>query len=176
MISYAKAKKDIELWMKQEKGDDVRFTTMFDFYRLPTDFPGFEDSKHESDPYKKIKAIEDHFQVDIASRRFLPYIQLHEFEALLYAGLDKFHYYYLDHRSQITSLKQDVSGIINPELINEHPDTAPSKRIIKYLPSYGREKPSAGPIIAEHIGLQTLRAKCRHFNSWLSQIELLQST
>ena len=176
MISYNKAKKDIELWMKQEKGDDVRFTTMFDLYRLPADFPGYEDAKRQTDPYDKVKNLENELQEDIASDRFIPYIQLHEFEALLYAGLDKFHFYYLDHGSQITSLKQDVSGIANPELINENPETAPSKRIIKYLPSYDREKPSAGPIIAEHIGLQTLRAKCLHFNSWVSQLEVLNST
>lgn len=176
MISYSKAKKDIDLWMKQEKGDDVRFTTMFDFYRLPADFPGYEVAKRQTDPYDKIKTIENKLQENIASHRFIPYIQLHEFEALLYAGLDKFHFYYLNHGNQIASLKHDVSAILNPELINENPETAPSKRIIKYLPSYDREKPSAGPIIAEHIGLQALRAKCRHFNSWLSQIELLQST
>lgn len=175
LISYNKAKKDIELWMKQENGGDVRFTTMFDFYGLPVNFPGYENATRTTDPYRKIETLEDELQMDIASDRFIPYIQLHEFETLLYAGLDKFHYYYVDHINEIKSLKQEVSKFINPELINENPETAPSKRIIKYFPSYDREKPTAGPIIAEHIGLQTLRAKCRHFNAWVSLLESLNS-
>ncbi len=72
MISYLKAQKDIELWMKEDKGDDARFTTMFDFYRLPNDFPGFEEAKQKSDPYKKIEVIEEKLMADIASPRFIP--------------------------------------------------------------------------------------------------------
>jgi len=175
MISYLKAKKDIKLWMKEDKGGDVRFTTMFDFYRLPDDFPGFEDAKQKRDPYKKIEVIEEKFTDDIASHRFFPYLQLHEYEALLFSDLDKFHHYYVDHKSQLVKLKQDVSGITNPELINDNPETAPSKRIVKYLPSYEGEKPSAGPIIAEHIGLQKIRSKCQHFNAWVSLLESLNN-
>ncbi|MBU1194572.1 MAG: DUF4276 family protein [Proteobacteria bacterium] len=175
MISYHKAQKDIQLWMKEDKGDDARFTTMFDFYKLPGDFPGFNKAKQQPDPYRKIEVIEDKLSADIASPRFIPYLQLHEYEALLFSDIEKFHHYYIDHNSQLTKLKQDVSGVTNPELINENPDTAPSKRIIKFLPSYDREKPSAGPIIAEHIGLQKIRSKCQHFNAWVSQLETLNN-
>lgn len=175
IISYLKAKKDIDLWMKEDKGDDVRFTTMFDFYRLPDDFPGFDEAKLKYDPYAKIKVLEEKLKDDIDSHRFIPYLQLHEYEALLFSDLNKFHHYYIDLNSQINKLKQDVYLVTNPELINENPETAPSKRIIKYLPSYDKEKPSAGPIIAEHIGLQEIRSKCEHFNSWVSQLEDLKS-
>lgn len=175
MSSYLKAQKDITLWMKEDKDGDVRFTTMFDFYRLPHDFPGFEEAKQQPDPYKKIEVIEDKLKTDIASSRFIPYVQLHEYETLLFSDLDKFDRYYIDHNSQLHKLKQDVSGITNPELINDNPETAPSKRIIKYLPYYEGEKPSAGPIIAEHIGLQKIRSKCQHFNAWVSLLESLNS-
>lgn len=175
MTSYNKVQKDIKLWMKEDKGCDVRFTTMFDFYRLPIDFPGFEEAKLQTDPYKKIELIEERLKADIASDRFIPYLQLHEYEALLFSDLEKFYHYYIDHNTQLSRLKKDVSGVTNPELINETPDAAPSKRIIRYLPSYGREKPSAGPIIAEHIGLKVIRLKCQHFNSWVSLLESLNS-
>lgn len=173
MVSYLKAQKDIKLWMKEDKGGDVRFTTMFDFYRLPNDFPGFEEAKQKPDPYKKIEIIEVELSSDIASPRFIPYLQLHEYETLLFSDLDKFHHYYIDHNSQLNKLKQDVVGVTNPELINDSPETAPSKRIIKHLPFYEGEKPLAGPIIAEHIGLQKIRSKCRHFNAWVSRLESL---
>ena len=173
IISYHKAQKDIKLWMKEDKGGEARFTTMFDFYRLPVDFPGFEEAKQLTDPYKKIEVIEEKLKSDIDSDRFIPYLQLHEYEALLFSDIEKFHHYYIDHHTQLAALKRDIFGMTNPELINENPDTAPSKRIIKYLPSYDGEKPLAGPIIAEHIGLQKIRLKCQHFNSWVSQLECL---
>ncbi len=175
MISYLKAQKDIALWMKEDKGGDVRFTTMFDFYKLPLDFPGFEEAKQKTDPYKKIEIIEEKLRDEIGSHRFIPYLQLHEYEALLFSDLDKFHHYYIDHNSQLNQLKKNVLGITNPELINDKPETAPSKRIIKYLPFYEGEKPLAGPIIAQHIGLQRIRLKCQHFNTWVSQLEHLNS-
>jgi len=32
-------------------------------------------------------------------------------------------------------------------------------------------KPNAGPDIAEYIGLDTLRRRCRHFSDWISRLE-----
>src|SRR6476661_3288523 len=43
--SYQQPKKDTLLWLKQEKGNDVRFTTMLDLYALPNDFPQFDEGK-----------------------------------------------------------------------------------------------------------------------------------
>ena len=44
VTNYGKAKKDIQMWMKQEK--DAWFSTMFDLYALPEDFPGMSMSKN----------------------------------------------------------------------------------------------------------------------------------
>mgnify|MGYP002304801959 FL=1 len=38
VTSYAKAQADLKRWIKERPGD--YFTSMFDFYRLPPDFPG----------------------------------------------------------------------------------------------------------------------------------------
>ncbi|WP_242049062.1 DUF4276 family protein [Planktothrix sp. FACHB-1365] len=35
LVSYQKAKKDIILWLKQDKHPEARFTTMCDLYALP---------------------------------------------------------------------------------------------------------------------------------------------
>jgi hypothetical protein len=37
-VSYEKVKKDVNLWLKQDKSQDVRFTTMLDLYALPDEF------------------------------------------------------------------------------------------------------------------------------------------
>ena len=49
------------------------------------------------------------------------------------------------------------------EHIDDGPTTAPSKRIIKLIPGYEDRKASAGPNIAEYIGLTVIREKCLAF-------------
>ena len=50
----------------------------------------------------------------------------------------------------------------NPELINNSPNTAPSKRILKVIPAY--DKTVTGVEILRKISLNKLRQKCQHFN------------
>jgi len=64
-------------------------------------------------------------------------------------------------------------GTQSPELINDGPDTAPSKRILKEIPEY--DKVGAGVLVAEKIGLEILRKKCNHFAEWLACLEQLGS-
>jgi hypothetical protein len=54
-------------------------------------------------------------------------------------------------------------------LINDGFETAPSKRILKEIPEY--DKVTAGVSVAGKIGIETLRAKCRHFSEWLAKLE-----
>ena len=63
--------------------------------------------------------------------------------------------------------------LIRRELINDGDNTAPSKRIIGEIPEYEKMKPSAAPIVAEKIGLPTLRLQCKHFDEWLCRLEML---
>ena len=77
---------------------------------------------------------------------------------------------YPDAQIGINRLKKDIKNF-NPEEIDEFPQTAPSKRIIKYLPEYEVQKAQVGPLIAAEIGLTKLRNNCPHFNSWIEKIE-----
>ncbi len=45
LVSYAKARNHIQTWLKQDSKSDVKFTTMFDLYGLPHDFPGYSEAK-----------------------------------------------------------------------------------------------------------------------------------
>ena len=62
-----------------------------------------------------------------------------------------------------------IAEFPNPEEINNSSETAPSKRLIKAIPGYN--KIVYGNIIAEQIGLQTIRDKCPLFNEWIKQLE-----
>jgi len=170
---YVKPKKDLTMWMREERShSNVWFTTMFDLYALPQDFPGHEQASREADPYGKVAKLEEELGKDIGSHRFIPYIQLHEFETLILADPTKLHWEFLEHDKAIQSLV-DLSADRNPEEINDGEMTAPSKRIIHVIPEYEKRKASAGPIVAEKIGLPTLRQRCGHFSEWLDRLESL---
>lgn len=171
--NYLKAKNDIQRWLKEDSRTNCRFSTMFDFYALPNDFPAFAKAKDYADPYHKIACLEAALAQDIADSRFIPYIQLHEFEALILADAQKLDWEYFEHEAAIDSLVEMV-GDTCPELINDGAETAPSKRILKQIPEY--DKVTAGWTVVEQIGLATLRHKCPHFNEWLTRLEQLGAT
>ena len=171
--NYIKAKNDIQRWLKEDSRTNCRFSTMFDFYALPNDFPDFSNAQKKTDPYQKIACLEAALAQDIGDNRFIPYIQLHEFEALILADARKLDWEYFEHEAAIASLVTMV-GDTCPELINDGAETAPSKRILKQIPEY--DKVTAGWTVVEQIGLATLRHKCPHFNEWLTGLEQLGAT
>jgi hypothetical protein len=142
---------------------------MFDFYHLPADFPGYSDAQKISDPYSRVEFLEKSLQDDICNDNmpFIPYLSLHEFEALLFSNIDVIEGYFFD--KNVTSLRNTVSQYPNPELINSGEQTSPSKRILQCVPEY--TKPADGVVIAQEIGLDVLRAKCSHFDAWIKKLE-----
>ena len=173
LSTYEKARRDIAAWMNEDQNPDARFTTMFDLYALPKDFPGSEDAALTGDPYKRVKALEDALREDISDPRFIPYIQLHEFEALLLSDPQKLDSQFYNSDAEIRRLVEMASGFKSPELIDDGDNTAPSRRIIGEIPEYRGMKASAGPIVADKIGLSTLRLRCEHFGEWLGRLEAL---
>ncbi len=171
ITNYYLPRKDINTWMREDKNPDVRFTTMFDLYSLPQDFPGYGDAATLSDAYGRVRVLEDALSEDISDRRFVPYIQLHEFEALLFSDPRKLETQFDDRGDEVSRLVVTASAFESPEFIDDGKDTSPSKRIIGEIPEYGRMKASAGPIVAGKIGLATLRSKCRHFGAWIDRLE-----
>jgi len=171
LISYTKAKNDILTWLKEDNNPNVRFTSMFDLYALPNDFPNFEASKKISDAYKRVEFLESEFAKDINDYRFIPYIQLYEFETLLLSKPEELEVEYFEHSQAINKLKTILNQIGNPELINDNPETAPSKLIIKLIPEYECNKVSAGATIAGLIGIDWLKNNCKHFNDWILKLE-----
>lgn len=173
MRRYAQVKRDIDLWRQEDQRPDARFTTLLDLYALPNDFPGRGKAEQHSDPYEKAEVIEQALANDIQDGRFIPYIQLHEFEALVLTDPRKLEHDFIDHEKAIRHLEELVSGYNSPEEIDEGPTTAPSKRIIYEIPEYAGRKATAGPSVVERIGVARLREKCPHFNEWMETLEAL---
>lgn len=171
MLNYRRAKRDLMFWINQDRHPDAFYTTMFDLYALPDDFPGFAAAKGEIDPYRRVAALEAAFSVDVGHRRFVPYLQLHEFEALLLADPSCFRARFKEQEHGIANLISLCEGFASPELIDDGRATSPSRRIIREIPEYEGAKRSAGPLLAAKIGLNALRRKCPHFSDWLAQLE-----
>jgi hypothetical protein len=175
ITNYSKAKNDIKRWMLEDQSNEAVFTTMFDYYALPSNFPGFEEVKNLNNVYDKVLFLEEKMKDDIGDRRFIPYIQLHEFESLIFSKIEYLEYEYLDRTEEIQKLKKQLEEFNrNPELINDGRETAPSKRIEKLIPEY--KKVFAGNNVAKLIGIEHMKNNCTHFRAWIEKLERITAT
>jgi hypothetical protein len=165
-VNYARLKRNVEKHLKGEK--DVIVTTLIDFYKLSTDFPKYKEAteKYSTDKIQRVSYLENEVYQDINNDRFIPYIQLHEFEALLFSSNRGY-----EHLPNISNnSKKEIHKIIeqyeNPELIDDK--LPPSKRLIDLFPEYN--KVVHGIFLAEHISLNIIMSKCSRFNEWLNKI------
>ncbi len=74
------------------KNKNAVVTTMIDYYGLPADFPGMENLYDYPTAYERVRYLEKMLDEnisgeDIPADNFIPYIQLHEFEALLFSDI-----------------------------------------------------------------------------------------
>lgn len=141
---------------------------MFDYYALPRDFPGFEQAQKLSSIFDKVHFLEEEFRKDIGDWRFIPYIQVHEFESLLFVEPECLSPIYFDDNA-VAVLKSVGAAFENPELIDNGQDTAPSKRILHVIPDY--DKVTAGVDSLKLVGMEKLMAKCSHFAEWVGKWE-----
>lgn len=109
--------------------------------------------------------------------RVRPYVQMHEFEALLLSDISRFELLGDSWNNKSQTRLQEICDALEtqtPEDINNSPQTAPSKRLDAIFPGYGSNKTLYGPLIAEDIGLGKIRQECPLFNQWIGELEKLQ--
>ena len=112
--------------------------------------------------------------VSIRPERFLPYIQPYEFEALLFSDPGSFANIEPEWQIATKALAKVRKAVQSPEHINDGATTHPSARLTKLLPGY--RIVAHGSRIAAQIGIERIRAECRHFNRWLESLEGLTAT
>jgi len=154
-------------------------TTMVDYYALPQTGDGAWPGRQEANGLlfsRKAATVEDALLEDVCkelgsdfdSRRFLPYVVMHEFEGLLFSDCASFARG-IGFPELATEFKKIRDQFVTPEEINDSPITAPSKRVEKLVPGY--EKPLQGTLAAIEIGLEAIRRECPHFSNWLGRLE-----
>ena len=163
---------DIVRLLKQDSKEDAFFTSMIDLYALHKGFPGAgEAERYRKDPYRRVEALEASWAKETNDPRFVPHIQLHEYEAYLFSDVSVLSHYYENERTAIRQLEEIADGFDSPERIDDGRTTAPSKRIIAHLPRYENDKSTIGVQAAERIGLPRIRCRCLHFDRWIDRLQ-----
>lgn len=152
---------------------DARFSMMVDLYSLPQDFPGYEAGMARLHGRAKAEALQQSLAEVIADARFIPYLQCHEFEALVLADPGRISTIYDVPNAEMEALCRECSAYASPEEINLGQHSHPKYLIKQRVPDY--DETLAGPLLAEDIGLATLRVKCPHFGDWLTRLEALDA-
>ena len=174
---WPSAKRDILRYLKQDAGCIV--STMVDFYGLPQSgsrqWPGRKNA-NTARFSKKARTVEKELLADVClymgnsfnPGRFIPYVMMHEFEAMLFSdcaafgrGIGR-----PDLATQFQAIRNDFAS---PEEIDDSPLTAPSKRVESLVPGY--TKPLLGTLAVLEIGLEAIKTECPHFGCWLGRLE-----
>lgn len=157
---------------------DVYVATFFDLYALHRDFPGCAEAERVADSLERATKIEIRLAEAVVNEagcradRFLPHIQPYEFEALLFSDIDRLVEIEPAWRAAAEPLWAIRAGVDSPEYINDGPQTHPAARLKMLKPGF--EKVLHGPVAAARIGLDRIRAECKHFGNWLARMERLR--
>lgn len=163
---------DIRRLLSEDPSPNRRLTTLFDLYGLPADFPNLELHCADPDTNRRCEALQRELSDAIPDSRLIPYLQRHEFEALVLASLP--------HLAQVLDAEDDLNGLARlreqlkafaPEDVNDGPDSAPSKRLVQAIPGYS--KVLHGPLVTSAAGLEVLRRTCPRFGAWIARLEAL---
>lgn len=153
---------------------DCIVSLFVDYYRIKDSykFPKWIESKKISNLYDRMNFLFKQMADDIEDAlrpRFIPYIQLHEFEALLFSDISVFQKNFTKQELDFPILENAINSANSPEEINNGPNTAPSERLKKAIRGY--DKVIYGACLASEIGLDTIRKKCMLFNQWIERLE-----
>jgi Domain of unknown function (DUF4276) len=175
IVKWGILKREIETYLRE---NDVYVTMLIDYYGLYSkyNFPEWGESLRITDKNERMEFLEGAMKNDIEAsvrHRFIPYLQLHEFEGLLFNDIDIFY-------EQVP--KQELVGIAelkktfkdypdNPEMINNNKETSPSHRLERIILGYN--KILYGHYFAEAIGLDKIRNKSPRFNKWMNIIQAI---
>lgn len=173
IVKWVELKKQITLHLVSEPS--VYVTTLIDYYGLYArhKFPSWDIAEKEPDKNLRMDILENGMFSDIEDSirfRYIPYIQLHEFEGLLFNDINVF-YNEIPPNELVgkSELENIFTNYSNPELINNAKDTAPSYRLARIIVGYN--KVVYGHILAEAIGIENIIRKCPRFRAWVSKIK-----
>ena len=168
--------KSLKKQLKKHLGESEAYiTSLIDYYGiLPTHgFPKWGEANKIRDKAERMDFLEKEMIKCINPTNqeyFFPYLQLHEFEALLFSDIKVFEKVFKDENLLDKNYLKETAAL-NPEDINENKETHPSNRLDKIIKNY--DKVFHGSSLAQEIGLPKIRKRCPRFNDWIKKMESL---
>ncbi len=174
---WPETRRDIVNRLRGDSG--IIVSTFVDYYGMPCEgpgvWPGRAETRHLPVPEKSqnvelamLDDLTNEMGPSFNTGRFIPYVMMHEFEAMLFSDCETFAQA-IGRTGLAGPFQQIRDGFPTSEHINDSSVTAPSKRIEALLPGY--QKPLLGVLAASEIGLPAIREECTHFGEWLSRLE-----
>lgn len=163
-VNYEHLKNDAKKLLSSKKSDFV-VSTFVDFFRIP-EVPQKERWEKKATHIEQVEEMEQCIAEDINDSRFIPYIQLHEFEALLFSSNKGFESFFSEDNAKDT--QHIIDTFSNPEDINTTPVGAPSKRLLAIKDDY--DKVIEGNLIALEVGINNILTKCPRFRAWIEKL------
>lgn len=176
IVKWEILKKEVNEYLRNYNRNTY-VTTFIDFYGLTGKaYPEHLQVENVNERRRIVLSMETAMKneiIDAYRYRFIPYIQLHEFEALIFTDIEVLKQWYLPKEIiDFEYLEESVRVQPDTELINDSRETAPSKRLKRAIPRYN--KVIYGNIILLEIGLIRLRGANRNFNEWITKLESIQ--
>jgi hypothetical protein len=176
-LNYDRVRRHLRNQLRRQ--GEFYVTTLFDLYRLESNFPGMDQARSQNGLERKLEVLNEAIHADIVATagcrpdRFISYIQPYEFEALLFSDI-----------SAVTSTESSwvrKTGILqavrdsveSPEYINERPGNNPSAHLERELTDPKYKKTLHGPTITKRIGVTKIESECAFFAEWLNRLRKL---
>ena len=172
-VKFSRVQKDLAMHLKQRS--DTYVTTFVDYYgvkewqaidTLASNLTPTQISESVNNATKQ-KVVEL-FAKQQAEKRFIPYMAIHEFEALLFSDTAIL-------ADELGIEQCDIDKVLiqcgEPEAVNNSPQTAPSKRLDAWSRYNKFPKTTTGISLAKQIGIPKMREQCPVFNTWLNSLE-----
>ncbi len=171
IVSWPAIKRQLERHLHE---GNAYVSLMVDYYGIKDShgFPGWQESKVIYPMSARWQFLCNRMKTDITSElssRFIPYIQIHEFESLLFSDIEVFRNNFASNELDFSILEVAIQEFPNPEDINSRPTLAPSKRLIEAIPGY--DKIIYGNCLAADIGLDKIMEKCPLFSQWVTSLQ-----
>ena len=175
--AWPSVRREISNHLREDPGSLA--STMVDYYALPATGPGAWPGRHVASSLRfpengrvlqeaLSESVRDAMGSGFDPDRFVPYVMMHEFEALLFSDCDRFAEG-LGRKDLAARFQAIRDAFASPEEIDDSPLTAPSKRVADIVPGY--EKPLFGTLAALQIGLGSIRSACPPFDNWVGALE-----
>jgi len=170
-VNWDAIEADLRTLFSGDADPNLRFTTLLDVFRMPAKVLSLAGFTSPISSVADIEKLEAAISNVFSETRFTPYLQRHEFEALLLADPDALASVFHRHKPGIATLKHDIVGFANTEDINHGPDTHPAARLAKAIAGYNDLKASNAYFVLAETGFDCIRAKNPRFHAWLDHWE-----